>query len=137
MSGSSSGAEERAVAYAQHLFDLARDGDAAALGTALDAGVPVNLTNANGDTLLILAAYHRRADVAAVLLDHGADVHRLNDRGQSALVSATFQQDAAIVRMLLAAGADPAAGTPSAADTARVFGLPAMVELLEEQRPGH
>ena len=135
MSESTSAAEERAIAYAQHLFDLARDGDAAALRTALAAGVPVNLTNANGDTLLILAAYHRHADVVRVLLDHGADVHRHNDRGQNALVSAVFQQDAPVVRMLLDAGADPAVGTPSAVDTARAFGLPAMAELLEEHRP--
>ncbi|MFE4462784.1 ankyrin repeat domain-containing protein, partial [Nocardia tengchongensis] len=40
------------------IFDLARTGDAATLAAYLDAGVPVNLTNDNGDTLLMLAAYY-------------------------------------------------------------------------------
>jgi ankyrin repeat protein len=37
---------------------LARSGDADALAAYIDAGVPVNLTNDKGDTLLMLAAYH-------------------------------------------------------------------------------
>jgi hypothetical protein len=36
-----------------------------------------------------------------------------------------------VVRALLAAGADPAAGTPSAIDTARMFGKNELLELFE------
>ncbi len=125
--------DEAAIAFANRLFDLAREGATAELMAAVDAGVPVNLTNAKGDTLLILAAYHQQAGTVRELLARGADVHRLNDRGQSALVCAVFQQDAAVTTMLLDAGADPAAGTPSALDAARMFHLPQMTALLESR----
>jgi ankyrin repeat protein len=123
--------DEAAIAYAHRLFDLAREGGTAELAAAVDAGVPVNLTNAKGDTLLILAAYHQRGETVRELLARGADVHRLNDRGQNALVCAVFRQDEAIAAMLLDAGADPASGTPSALDTSRFFHLPQMTALLE------
>jgi uncharacterized protein len=41
---------------AGRLFDMARSGDTATLAAYLDAGVPVNLTNGAGDTLVMLAA---------------------------------------------------------------------------------
>ena len=100
----------------------------------LDAGVPVNLTNDKGDTLLILAAYHGHDETVAALLDRGADHSRANDRGQTALAAAVFRQSTDIVRRLLAAGADPDAGGPSARATAIFFELPEMVGLLDAPR---
>ena len=44
---------------ASRLFDWARSGDAATLAAYVDAGVPVNLTNTNGDTLVMLASLLR------------------------------------------------------------------------------
>ncbi|KAE8765048.1 ankyrin repeat domain-containing protein [Georgenia thermotolerans] len=123
--------DEAAIAYAHQLFDLARAGGTADLMAAVDAGVPVNLTNAKGDTLLILAAYHEHAETVRELVARGADVHRLNDRGQNALVCAVFRQNEDIAAMLVEAGADPAAGTPSALETARYFQLPQMTALLQ------
>ena len=96
----------------------------------VDAGLPVNLTNSSGDTLLILAAYHKHGEVVAALLERGADHARVNDRGQTALAAAVFRQDEAAVRALLAAGADPELGPKSAVEIARFFDLPAMLELL-------
>jgi hypothetical protein len=75
--------------FATKIFNLARAGAAAPLAGYLDAGVPANLTNDRGDTLIMLAAYHGHAPAVRVLLDRGAD---------------------------------PAAGHPSAIDTARMFG---------------
>ena len=40
------------------ILDLARDGQTDKLADVLQAGCPVNLTNAAGDSLLMLAAYH-------------------------------------------------------------------------------
>ncbi|MFH5823802.1 ankyrin repeat domain-containing protein [Georgenia sp. AZ-5] len=127
--------DDAAIAYANHLFDVAREGETAELAAAVDAGVPVDLTNAKGDTLLILAAYHQHATTVRALLERGADVERLNDRGQNALVCAVFKQDPEIVTMLLDAGADPDAGTPSARATAQYFNLPEMASLIAEHRP--
>jgi ankyrin repeat protein len=116
---------------AQKLFDAARDGDAALLAAYIDEGVPANLTNGKGDTLLILAAYHTHADAVRVLLDRKADTDRVNDNGQTALGSAVVRKSTEIVTMLLDAGADPDAGARSASDVARFFKLDEMLALLE------
>jgi ankyrin repeat protein len=118
------------IALAAKVFDLAREGDTEQLTAYLDAGVPANLTNDKGDTLLILAAYRGHADTVAALLERGADHGRINDRGQSPLAAAVFKQSADSVRALLAAGADPDAGSPSARATAQFFDLPEMTALL-------
>ena len=118
------------IALAARVFDLAREGDTEQLTAYVDAGVPANLTNDKGDTLLILAAYRGRAEAVAALLERGADSSRANDRGQTALAAAVFRQSADTVRALVAAGADPDAGSPSARATALFFELPAMAALL-------
>jgi hypothetical protein len=118
------------IELAGRVFDLARSGATGDLCDYLAAGVPVNLTNDKGDTLLILAAYHGQPDTVAALLDRGADHGRVNDRGQTALAAAVFRQSEAAVTALLAAGADADAGSPSARATAVFFQLPAMVALL-------
>ena len=119
------------IELAGRVFDLARGGHTEELAGYLDAGVPANLTNDKGDTLLILAAYHGHAETVGELLDRGADHSRVNDRGQTALAAAVFRQSTDIVTRLLRAGADPDAGVPSARATATFFELPAMLELLD------
>jgi ankyrin repeat protein len=118
------------LALLQSAFELARDGDLARLSELWDLGVPVNLTNGSGDTLLLLAAYHVHADVVRALLARGADHARVNDKGQTALAAAVFRQDHGIVGELLAAGADPDLGPKSAVTIATFFDLPEMLALL-------
>jgi ankyrin repeat protein len=84
---------------ASRIFDMARSGDAATLAAYLDAGVPVNLTNTNGDTLVMLASYYGRE-----------------------LAGAVFKNETTIMELLVGADADPLAGSPSALETARFFG---------------
>jgi hypothetical protein len=110
------------VEFATKVFNLARAGDTAAVAAYVDAGVPVNLTNDSGDSLLMLAAYHGHPDTVRALLERGADPGRANDRGQTPLAGAVFKKEPEIVRALLDAGADPAAGHPSATETATMFG---------------
>ena len=119
------------IELAGRVFDLARGGHTEELVAYLDAGVPVNLTNDKGDTLLILAAYHGHPGTVAALLERHADHARANDRGQTALAAAVFRQSSETVTRLLAAGADPDAGGPSARATAVFFDLPSMVKLLD------
>jgi uncharacterized protein len=118
------------LAFLQSTFEHARNGDLDRLVELLDAGVPVNLTNGSGDSLLILAAYHVQADVVRALLARGADHARVNDRGQTALAAATFRQHRGIVTDLLDAGADPDLGPKSAVAIATFFELPEMLALL-------
>jgi len=115
---------------AARVFDLARDGDTDTLAAYVDAGVPVNLTNDKGDSLLMLAAYYGRTATVRALLERGADPNRINDRGQSPLAGAVFKDEEEMVRLLLEAGADPAAGQPSAIHTPRVFGPDAPLKTL-------
>ncbi|MDX3073835.1 ankyrin repeat domain-containing protein [Streptomyces sp. NPDC088354] len=114
---------------AAKVFDLARQGGTETLVAYVDAGVPANLTNDRGDTLVMLAAYHGHAATVTALLRRGADPDRPNDRGQTPLAGAVFKGEDEVVHALLDAGADPAAGTPSAIDTARMFGKTELLEL--------
>ena len=109
------------VAIAHACFDFARAGDTARLRAYVEQGVPANLTDATGNTLLMLAAYHGHADTVRALVVLGADPDRTNDRGQSPLAGAIFKGEGDVVRALLAAGADPDVGTPSARATAKMF----------------
>lgn len=123
--------DEEVVAFAGRMFDLARAGAAGELAGYLDAGLPVNLTNDKGDTLLMLAAYHAHPDAVRVLLERGADTERVNDRGQTPLGAAVFRRSTGTVTLLLEAGADPSTGSPSALEMAQFFDLPDMVRALQ------
>lgn len=113
---------QEAVDLAHVLFDLARQGDAARLAAYVDAGAPVDLTDPQGNTLLMLAAYHGHASLVRMLAERGAAVDRLNDRGQSPLAGAVFKGEDQVVATLLEHGADPDAGQPTARQTAQMFG---------------
>jgi len=112
------------------MFDAARSGDTPLLLQAIDVGLPVNLTNTQGNTLLMLAAYNGHTDLTRALLDRKADPNRVNDRGQSIIAGAVFKAHEAIVRALLTAGADPRLGTPTAIESAHVFGRKDLLEIL-------
>ncbi|MEU2601532.1 ankyrin repeat domain-containing protein [Streptomyces hirsutus] len=126
------GPDPEVVELATKIFDMARSGRTEELVAYVDAGVPANLTNDRGDSLVMLAAYHGHADAVRALLERGADVDRINDRGQTPLAGAAFKGDTEVVKALLQGGADPAAGTPSAVDTARMFDRAELLELFGE-----
>lgn len=109
-------------------MDLARVGDAAELVRFVEHGLPVNVTDPAGNTLLMLAAYHGHADAVSRLIACGADVDRPNDRGQTPVAGAIFKGEDAVVRLLVAAGADLDAGTPTARATAQMFGQQHLLE---------
>jgi uncharacterized protein len=121
---------EDELEFLHGMFDLARSGDVEALVSHVDEGLPVNLTNGAGDTLLVLAAYHDHPATVRALLDRGADHSRVNDRGQTALAAAVFRRSAGSVRALLAASADPDHGARSARQVATFFALDDMAGLL-------
>ncbi|MFE2848832.1 ankyrin repeat domain-containing protein [Streptomyces scopuliridis] len=121
------------VELATKVFDLARRGETEGLAAYVDAGVPANLTNDRGDSLIMLAAYHGHAEAVEALIARGADAGRVNDRGQTPLAGAVFKGEDAVIRALLAGGADPSGGNPSAVDTARMFGKTDLLELFGAQ----
>ncbi|GAA4792920.1 ankyrin repeat domain-containing protein [Streptomyces ziwulingensis] len=121
------------VELATKIFDLARQGRTEPLVAYVDAGVPADLTNDRGDSLVMLAAYHGHPDAVRALLARGADADRINDRGQTPLAGAVFKGETEVIEALLEAGANPAAGTPSAVDTARMFERTELLKLFGAQ----
>ncbi|GAA4718005.1 ankyrin repeat domain-containing protein [Isoptericola chiayiensis] len=113
--------DDQLPVHLDQMFDLARAGEGLLL-EFVDAGVPVEHADAQGNTLLMLAAYHGHAELVQGLAERGADVNRLNARGQSPLAGAVFKNEPAVIGALLAAGADVDAGSPSARATAQMFG---------------
>ncbi|KQZ70316.1 ankyrin repeat domain-containing protein [Nocardioides sp. Root151] len=110
---------ERVLALAR---DLARAGETTQLLEFLDHGLPVDATDAGGNTLLMLAAYHGHAATVSALVERGADVDQRNDRDQSPVAGALFKGADDVVAVLVTAGADLDAGTPTARAAAELFG---------------
>jgi len=119
------------AAVVDGVFDLARNGQTAPLGEMLDAGVPLELVNARGDSLLIVAAYAQHRDTVQELLRRGADTAVVNGMGQTAIACAVFRNNETILTDLLQAGADPSVGSPTGLQIADQFGLPGMRAVIE------
>lgn len=109
----------RVVAIA---MDLAREGNTGELADFIEHGLPVNVSDEAGNTLLMLAAYHGHAGTVRSLLGLGADPDLRNDRDQAPIAGALFKGEDDVVTALREAGADLDAGTPSARAAATMFG---------------
>jgi uncharacterized protein len=138
------------IAFAKEVFDVARRGDAAMLDALLAKGLPPNLRNDKGDSLVMLASYHGHADAVRVLLEHkadanagaafkgftdvietllahGADVEGASPDGRTALMIAAMFNRVEIVDLLIGRGANPDARDAngfSARDAAEKMGAP-------------
>lgn len=130
-------AEEARYAELQHMaLDFARHGETGSLETMLGHGLPVNLADGKGNSLLLLATYHGHVETSAMLLRHHAEVDRRNDRGQTPLGGAAFKGHCAILTLLLDAGAEIDADTGggmTALMFAAMFGRTDAVSLLRER----
>ncbi len=121
------------LAFAGRVFQYARMGHAGDLADLFGQGLPANLRNDKGDSLLMLAAYNGQAETARVILEAGGDPELANDRGQTPLAGAAFKGDAAIAKLLLDHGARVDGigdGTRTALMTAAMFDRTEMVDLL-------
>jgi ankyrin repeat protein len=92
--------DEDAVAFAQGIFELARNGGAGVLATLLSAGVPVNVRTSEGESLLMLAVRHGHTETARLLLENGADPKLEDARGDTAADIARRQGADDIVALL-------------------------------------
>ncbi|TFK43107.1 ankyrin repeat-containing domain protein [Crucibulum laeve] len=118
------------IDFAHKMFEAARTGNSELLLAAIDAGLPLNLTNDKGNTLLMLAAYAGQAELTKQLLDRGADPNRLNDLGQSMIAGAVFKAHTDVVKALAEKGADPRIGTPNAIQAAIMFNRKDLMNVL-------
>jgi ankyrin repeat protein len=99
-------AEEKRYAELQEMgLDFARHGETGPLAEMLRHGLPVNLADGKGNTLLMLASYNGNLETTRMLLERGAEVDRVNHRGQTPLGGAAFKGYEEIVKALLDHGA--------------------------------
>jgi uncharacterized protein len=97
--------EEELLEVARTAFACVRAGDVADLKGLLDIGVPANLLNDDGESLLVIACKYGHSDVIYALLDHGADPALPDDDGATALDHAVRRSDLCTAEILLEAGA--------------------------------
>ena len=88
---------------------LIKRGDHDALRAALDNTLDPNLANANGWSLLMLAAVEGSVPLGQALLEAGADIQRENRHGETALSLAAQKAHILFLELLLqhGAGKDP------------------------------
>lgn len=130
-------AEEKRYAELQLLaLDQARHGETAALRSMIEAGLPVNLEDPKGNTLLMLAVYNGQHETSEMLLRVGAVVDRRNHRQQTPLGGAAFKGYVAIAESLLDHGADINADNGNGMTPlmfASMFGRTEIVRLLRQR----
>ena len=120
-------------------LEFARAGETEALAEMIRHGLPPNLADEKGNTLLMLSAYKGSCQTARILLEAGAEVDRRNRRGQTPLGGVAFKGYEDIVRLLLEYGADMDAdngGGMTPMMFAAMFGRSNVVALLKKHAEG-
>lgn len=87
-------------------LDCGRHGETDDLSRMIDAGMPVELRDEKGNSLLMLAAYNQNPDTTRMLLKRGANPDARNDRGQTPLGGVAFKGYVDLIELLLEHGAD-------------------------------
>lgn len=103
-------------------MEFARRGETSDLQKLVHRGLPVDTQDANGNTMLMIAAYHGHQQAVRALIELGANVDLRNARDQTPIAGALFKGEDEVVAILLAAGADLDSGTPTAREAAELFG---------------
>jgi len=127
--------DEAYLEFQRLAFDRARRGEANALAGMLRQGLPVNLRDRRGNSLLMISCYRGHLETARMLLKEGAEVDLRNHSGQTPLGGAAFKGHLKIVELLLWHGADIHAdngGGMTPIMFASTFGRTATVALLEQ-----
>lgn len=127
----------RETMRAEHpAYGLARAGNIAELLKELHGWGNIERKNTKGYSLLMLAAYNGRLEVATLLLDRGADPNTQDTGGNTALMGAAFKGSLAMVRLLCSRGADPfhrSSTGQTALRTALMFGRSETARFLAER----
>lgn len=133
--------EEKRYAELQVMaLDAARNGETSTLEPMLRSGMPVNLADHKGNSLIMLASYHNHPETVECLAYYEADVDQRNDRGQTPLAGVAFKGHMDCARILVHYGADPEAAqghgqTPIS--FAAMFGRKQMLAFLQRSTAKH
>ena len=120
-------------------LDFARTGKTEDLKAMLQAGMPVNLCDHKGNSLIMLASYNGNFETTVMLVDFGAEVDKKNDRGQTPLAGVCFKGYIDIVKVLVKAGANIYENNGMGTTPimfASMFGNSEIVKFLDEQNSG-
>ena len=95
----------------ESLLEAVSTGDIDRAGKLLAAGADCNERNAEGATVLMLAAHAGQLDLVKTLIDAGADVNLSDERGWGPLMKAAYNADldrgfADVAQTLIDAGAN-------------------------------
>ena len=89
------------------VINAAKLGDAAEIAQEVSRGLDPNITDANGNTLLIIAAREDQPRVVEALLKYRVKINARNPVGDTALMLAALRGNTRVVELLLQAGAAP------------------------------
>ena len=120
-------------------LDFARTGKTQDLKAMLQYGMPVNLCDHKGNSLIMLASYNGNFETTVMLVDFGAEVDKKNDRGQTPLAGVCFKGYIDIVKVLVKAGANIYENNGMGTTPimfASMFGNSEIVKFLDEQNSG-
>ncbi len=135
-------AEEEEARYAELqiiALEAARKGDVEMLAPMLAAGMPVNLADEKGNTLLMLASYHGNLEATRLLLESGADPEKRNHRDQTPIAGVAFKGNLELLKLLVQHGANSSAdqgGGRLPIQFAALFGHQEIVNYLESISSG-
>ena len=87
--------------------EIARSGDIKGMTQALEAGLDPNLTDEQGHSLLMIAAYSGQAEMVSLLLEHKAKPDLADPSGSTPLMGVCFKGYPEVGRLLLEGGANP------------------------------
>ena len=93
---------EAAAAFAEAAFG----GNTAAVLLALGNGMPVDQTDEDNNTALMLAAFNGHTETVRALLAAGAGINRYDNNGRTALMFAATGPNLATITLLLENGAE-------------------------------
>jgi ankyrin repeat protein len=93
------------------IFEMVKAGDIAAVQRMLTSGTAVDIRDAEGCTLLMLAAHSGNLPMVQALIEAGADVNAQDELGWAALIKAAFNAElkkgfADVVQVLIDSGAN-------------------------------
>jgi ankyrin repeat protein len=125
------GLDDATLEFAHQVFDLARSGESDELARLLGRGLPPNLRNNKGDSLLMLASYHGHLDTVRVLLDHKADPDLRNLNGQTPIAGAAFKGNLPMIELLIEHGADIEGASPDGRTTLMIAAMFNRTEIVD------
>lgn len=117
----------------QDSWRAASEGDVATLQALLERGNSVDTTDADGNSLLILAARSGKAEMASYLLSQKAAVNKRNKFGDTALMAASLKGHLEVARLLIDNGAEVNSGGWSPLHYAAFEGRAPLVKYLLER----